>query len=425
MLVHWLIFLALHFQPTLPFTPNPTPQSGCNRHCITEHLHAKVLVRARPTKCCGESLAVSLGTFQTLGIVDIQRQLDLAFGYTTHLTYQSNTTHLHEPLSTDLQLIAALSSPLATKIWFTNGNDSSNDTPLVQLTITAQQVPKEVVALAVGGEHVNSFIWQLASRVSGDPLAKVDVRLDRLLVGHSLTKEDVGIEIPRGSTVSSSQYSATTTTATTAHHRDPTPSSLATPIALANVVVGILIDHHSKYLQQALRWLTSFQQNIIDNNGHRGSNTMKVLVCVLPGVPDLYQTYLQSTFPFIVLRGILPLSHDLPNATPHSNKLRFLEQPECNPRSVSYQPLLHSKHQYCIYMDTDVLVLNDDLFSYIHPNQSVSDACSFLIVNPPPPTCMLSHQSLPFCTTTDVAISCRTNIVGTNRVQRSRMASYV
>lgn len=364
--INILFLLLLQFNSVTP--NNPIPQLGCNKQCITQNIHSRVLIRAKSSKCCGETLSLRLGTFHTLGIVDLQRQINLAFGYTTYLTFQYNSTHLYEPLSTDLQLINALTSKLATRIWFNNNNNNNNiqlRVPLVELTINIQQVPGELVGLALGGEHVKSYIWQLASRTSGDHLAKVDVRLDRILVGSNLTKEDVGIEIPRGLTIKSMYDGSSESSDSSSRTSMYIPST--SPISPDNVIVGILIDNYSKYLQQGLRWLISFQENIIKTSNSR----IKVLVCILPGVSDVYKTYLQSTFSFIIIREIVPLSNNLPNATPHSNKLRFFEQPECNIKSILYQPLLHSRYQYCIYMDTDILILNNDLLSYINPNQSV------------------------------------------------------
>ena len=341
-------------------TVNPTPQLGCSRHCITTHLQSRVVVRARSSTSSFETTTLAMGTFETLGIVDLQRQLNLAFGYTTSLTFQHNRTHLSQPLSTDLQLIEAFNSKMATRMWTTNHTRQTKVVPLVELTVHVQQVPVELIALALGGETVNSFIWQLASRTSGDPLAKVDVRLDRILVGSMLTKEDVGIEIPRELTVGRPMSEGTRTESSTSSTTTYIPS--ATPIAPNNVIVGIVIDNKKKYLEQGLRWLTSWKEK---------NSNIKVLVCILPGVSAAYQLYVTSTFSFITIRKIMPLSKDLPNATPHSNKLRLLEQPECNAKAVSYQPFVHSRYQYCIYMDTDILILNNDVLSYLNPNQSV------------------------------------------------------
>ena len=57
------------------------------------------------------------------------------------------------------------------------------------------------------------------------------------------------------------------------------------------------------------------------------------------------------------------MSEMLPGATPHSNKLRLLQQPECRGEG------LEEAFEICIYMDTDTLFLNDDLFSFLTPGK--------------------------------------------------------
>ena len=86
-----------------------------------------------------------------------------------------------------------------------------------------------------------------------------------------------------------------------------------------------------------------------------------ILACVLPGVPQ----WLKSQFARagVIIREILPLSEMLPGATPHSNKLRLLQQPECRGEG------LEEAFEICIYMDTDTLFLNDDLFSFLTPGK--------------------------------------------------------
>ena len=298
-----------------------------------------------------------MGTFQTLGILQLQRQIDLSFGYTTSITYQTNATHYSAPLTNDTELLNTMKSTFSTRIWF-----QTNKIPLVEVTIYVKQMPSQVVGLALGGEHLTSYIWQLASRENGDPLAKVDVRLDRLLVGDRLIKKDVGVEIPRGESITESQSTLQTLQNQEEDEEDLfVPSAI--PIASRRVVVGILIDVKKKYLKQAIRWLTSWSKTMLKEH-----NEVKVLVCVLPGVSKRYQLQLKQTFPFIHLRSILPLTQTLPGATPHSNKLRFLEQPECNNQSNQYVPSLHhTQYDVCIYMDTDILILNSDLLTFIKP----------------------------------------------------------
>jgi len=300
-----------------------------------------------------------MGTFQTLGYVDLQRQIDLVYGFSTSITYQRNATQMYAPLSNDFQLLDALSSSFTTRVWFQQGA-----VPLVEVTVHVQQIPAQVVGLALGGEHVSSYIWQLASRDSGDPLAKVDVRLDRILVGPRLTKDLVGIEIPRGAIADAAIVRPTQV------KDSHVPSAL--PISPDRVVVGILIDVKQKYLQQARRWLTSWRKTMVKTKGILqipGMETVKVLVCILPGVSNVYKKQLKTDFPFIHIREILPLSFTLPRATPHSNKLRFLEQPECNHQAKKVLSSLqhHDQYDVCIYMDTDILILNSDLFMYIRP----------------------------------------------------------
>jgi hypothetical protein len=308
-----------------------------------------------------------MGTFQLLGINDLQRQVNLAFGYTTQLTFQVNITYF-QSLSTDIQLVQAISSKLATRVWF---GDTENNIPLVEVTLMAHHVPSELVGLAVGGDQAKQFIWQLASRTSGDHLAKVDVRLDRILFGPKLQKEDVGTEVPRGlTTAGAASFSGDDVNIHTF-----TRKATASPVSPSDVLVGILIDNYSKYMEQSIRWLVSFQKNLINDTSKQ--DMINVLVCILPDVPATFIQFVQEKFgSFITIRYIQPLKNDLPNATPHSNKLKFLEQPECNSKSTLYQPFIHNnpntdaKYQYCIYMDTDILILNNDLLSYINPDQS-------------------------------------------------------
>ena len=51
----------------------------------------------------------------------------------------------------------------------------------------------------------------------------------------------------------------------------------------------------------------------------------------------------------VIVRPILPLSTILPGITPHSNKLRFFQQPE----------VLNGNYKHVVYMDTDILIFHD------------------------------------------------------------------
>ena len=89
-----LCLILFNFSSIQSSTPTltPTPQQGCDQQCITNNLHARLLLRAHSDKCCGETIALRLGTFHTIGMIDLQRQVDLAFGYSTSITYQTNAT---------------------------------------------------------------------------------------------------------------------------------------------------------------------------------------------------------------------------------------------------------------------------------------------------------------------------------------------
>jgi len=354
-------------QPLYLLTP---PQQGCDQQCITNNLHARLLLRAHSDKCCGETIALRLGTFQTLGMIDLQRQVDLAFGYSTSITYQTNattttttttTTQQQSSLSSDLDLIHALSSLTATKIWL-----HKNMIPLAELTVFVHEIPTQAVGLAFGGEHVSKYIWQLASRHSGDPLAKVDVRIDKLLLGSIMSKEDVGIEIPRGGRVRSLDVPAVPSLPL-----GPDSHVLSSfPISPHRVVLGVVIDaSDQKYLRQGLRWLTSLKETMMSKSTETtGMHLMKVLICVLPNVPEQYKARLRTEFSFVDIREIRPLSETLPGATPHSNKLRFLEQKECQTRTRTRTR--EKTYHVCVYFDTDILLLNGDFLSYLLPEGS-------------------------------------------------------
>ena len=110
----------------------------------------------------------------------------------------------------------------------------------------------------------------------------------------------------------------------------------------SNILIGIVVDNYDKYLQQAVTWLNSLRWN-----GGQTNICADVMVCVLPGVPKQFQKYMSSLG--AIIRPIMPLSEHLPGITPHSNKLRFFQQPE----------ILNGTYKTIVYMDTDILIFND------------------------------------------------------------------
>lgn len=110
----------------------------------------------------------------------------------------------------------------------------------------------------------------------------------------------------------------------------------------AKMLIGVVVDNHNKYMQQAVTWL-----NTLRWKGGQTNIRADVMVCTLPGTPKRFQTYMASLG--AIVRPVLPLDHMLPGVTPHSNKIRFFQQAE----------VLSGQYETIVYMDTDVLIFDD------------------------------------------------------------------
>jgi hypothetical protein len=174
------------------------------------------------------------------------------------------------------------------------------------------------------------------------------------LLRSDISKKDVAVEIPRKPVVAESRRLESPLTAV-AESRPP----LVGPLDPHRVIIGIVVDAKPRYLAQARLWLSSLQSLALWSGSEQPSPT--VLACVLPGVPQSFKARFADAG--VVIREILPLSEMLPGATPHSNKLRLLQQPECSRPG--------SRFDVCVYMDTDTLFLNGDLFAFLRPDPVV------------------------------------------------------
>ena len=138
------------------------------------------------------------------------------------------------------------------------------------------------------------------------------------------------------------------------------------------VIVGIVVDEHLKYVRQAVLWLETLRW-------FGGSlNRATVLVCVLPGVTEVSRQRFRDLG--AIVRPVRPLTEAIPGATPHANKIRLLQeallvQAEATGalgaagsagaaeaagayRHRKHAPP-HRPHRVLLYMDCDILVLSD------------------------------------------------------------------
>ena len=109
-----------------------------------------------------------------------------------------------------------------------------------------------------------------------------------------------------------------------------------------HTLIGIVVEGkvETKYMRQALSLIQSFRWH-----GGELNALATVLVCVLPGVPTEFREKIKELGG--IVRPIKPMSASLPNITPHSNKLRFFEQPEA----------LDGFFQTVVYLDCDILIM--------------------------------------------------------------------
>ena len=209
------ILLPIRLASTAAFGPH---QGGCDAACVRAHLDAEVLLRARNKRCCGETLALRLGSLQKLSASDMFRQIDLGFGQKSIVTCEepvqsgSSAKHTTFRVHDDVSLLRAIQSPLGSRLWLAFGgtttqpnlSSSSNVRPLLEIFVTVDEWPSASIAMTMGADHLSDFVWNLASKKNGDALASVDLRYERLLRS-DLSKQGVAIEIPRKPGVSQSQ----------------------------------------------------------------------------------------------------------------------------------------------------------------------------------------------------------------------------
>ena len=340
-------------------------QQGCNASCVRENLNAEVLLRAKNSgRCCGETLSLRLGPLLTLSAKSTIRQVKLGFGHPCVIkASEPSAEHSREVflVNDDDSLLRAIVSPLASTLWFsssfTTPYRSTGFRPLLEIRVSISEWPSSPVALTLGAPHLSSYVWKLASRKSGDALASVDLRHERLIHA-DLTKEDVAIEVPRRKNASAIKLRRSQSEII--ERQLP----LGGPVDPRRVVIGIVIDAKKRYVDQALLWLRSL---ISMTSWSSGKHTFRprVLACVLPGVPSWLKNEFSAAGVYV--REILPLSDLIPGATPHSNKLRLLQQPECSGDVES----VSSAFDVCVYMDTDTIFLNGDLFSFLRADPVV------------------------------------------------------
>eukprot|EP00949_MAST-11_sp_MAST-11-sp1_P002774 g2774.t1 len=197
-------------------------------------------------------------------------------------------------------------------------------------------------------------VWHISTAADATVVSELDMRVELALNYTTLDRADVSTEVRRRKT----EQSAGTPAACRTRVAESEKTKMMMPghiisssnmqkrrddvVHSSRLLVGIVVDGGQKYLEEAKLWLRSVRKSSLAN--------ATVLVLVMPSVPaDIREEFLQQGAH--IVREAQPLTATLPGSTPHSNKIRILEQPE----------VYSGEYDYVLYMDCDTLILGDPL----------------------------------------------------------------